>query len=242
MYSFTSTVRFSECDTSARLSVPGLINYLQDAALFHTESLGHGLTYIAQHHVAWYLAAWQIQIERRPTFAEEIKVSTWCHTMGTTLAGRSFMLANDRGEELVKADSLWFVFDTQLRRPVRVPEDEHVYLSNDERIDLPPTKRKLKLAGEGVGQTPIVVREEHLDTNHHVNNGQYIAMADRIIRGADADFEPRRILAQYKLAATLGDTMVPALYTEADGYAVDLASPDGTSYAVVRMEGDAGER
>jgi len=236
VYSFSSTVRYSECDERGRLSIPALVNYLQDCALFHTESLGHGINYIAQFHVAWYLAAWQIQIERRPVFAENLTVSTWCHSISTTLAGRSFCIANDKGEELVKADSLWFVFDTQRMRPVRVPKDEYVYLSDDERIDLPPTQRKLKVSGTGEAQGPVVVSEEHLDTNHHVNNGQYIAIADHIIRHVDEDFEPRTVLAQYKLAATLGDTMVPQLYREADGYAIDLAQPDGTTFAIVRMQ------
>ena len=240
MYSFLSSVRYSECDTHARLSIPALVDYLQDCAIFHTESLGHGVDFIAKHPFAWYIAAWQIQVERRPGFAENLQVSTWCHTMTTTMAGRSFLIQNDAGEALVKADSLWFVFDKLRQRPIRVPEEERIYLTDDPRIDLPPTMRKLHVRGTGEPQTPIVVADEHLDTNHHVNNGQYVTMADHAIRHLEEDFEPYRLLVQYKLAATLGDTIVPIVHEEQDGYSVDLSSPMGTSYAVVCMERRAG--
>ena len=39
MFSFESTVRFSECDETSTLAIVPLINYLQDCSAFHTESL-----------------------------------------------------------------------------------------------------------------------------------------------------------------------------------------------------------
>ena len=53
MYSFSSTVRYSECDEHAQLGIVALINYLQDCSTFHTESLGLGISHMAEHHFAW---------------------------------------------------------------------------------------------------------------------------------------------------------------------------------------------
>ncbi len=237
MYSFHSTVRYSECDTNSILSIPALINYLQDCSTFHIESVGHGIEYCRERHFAWFIAAWQIQVERLPHFTEDIKVTTWSYAKRPTLANRLFTMEGADGELLAQADSLWFPFDVVENRVRRIPEEEFDYIKDENvPVTLPPTRRKLKLQGDSRRLRPIEVVEHHLDSNNHVNNGQYVAMATNAVKTQDADFAPHRICVQYKNAAKLGDVVVPHLYAEERGYAVDLADEEGKSYAIVRME------
>lgn len=236
MYSITSKVRYSECNLNSVLTIPALINYFQDCSTFHTESIGHGIEHCANNHFAWFVAAWQIEITRMPRFCESIEVSTYSYAGRPTMAHRNFVLSSTEGETLVQADSLWFPFDTQKGRPVRIPESENVLMVDELAVSLPPTRRKLKLVGEGREQASILVTEHHLDTNRHVNNGQYIAMANDIILAMDNAFKVGKLYVQYKNAAKLGDTIVPFLYEEDNGFAVDLNDGQGTSFAVVRME------
>ena len=235
MYSFSSTVRYSECDARSNLTIPALINYLQDCSTFHTESIGHGVAYLAQNHFAWFITAWQIKIDRMPRYCEPIVVSTWCHDMRATNVHRNFDVRTPEGDLLVRADSLWVAYDTLHMRPIRVPAGEEVYLTDDAPVDLPPLKRKIRLVGEGEPHPPVTVAEYHLDTNHHVNNGQYVAMADHVVRSVDEGFELGLLEVQYKRAAQLGDVVVPHLYVEEDGYAVDLSATEGDSFAIVRL-------
>lgn len=236
MYSFCSKVRYSECDAESQLTIPALINYLQDCSTFHTESIDRGIRYCAEQGFAWFIAAWQIHIARLPRFTEEIRVSTWSFAKKPTLANRHFLVENTDGERLVMADSLWFPFDIAKGAPMRIPQSESDYLHDESPLDLPPTQRKLRLTGEGETRPSITVASHHLDSNNHVNNGQYVGMADDIIRAHDVSFTPHVIKVQYKLSAKLGDAIVPKIYAEENGYAVDLANPDGVSYAIVRME------
>ena len=235
-YSFSSAVRYSECDEHARLSIPSMINYLQDCSTFQSEALGHGVDYLAEHHFAWIIAAWDIEVIRLPRLTEPIVTTTWCYGITATNASRFFTMTTPDGEQLVRANSLWLVFDTNRLRPVRIPEGEKVYLSDDELLDMPPLKRKIRLTGEGTELSPIVVSEQHLDTNHHVNNGQYVAFADRIVKRRDNQFVTRRINVQYKSMARLGNVIVPRLHVIDDGYAVDLADEDGATFAIVSMK------
>ena len=108
MYSFSSTVRYSECDEHAQLGIVALINYLQDCSTFHTESLGLGISHMAEHHFAWLLAAWQIEIDELPHFCDPITVSTWCYDMKRTYALRNFQITAPDGTPYVRADSMWF--------------------------------------------------------------------------------------------------------------------------------------
>ena len=235
-YSFSSAVRYSECDEHAQLSIPAMINYLQDCSTFQSEELGHGVDYLAEHHFAWIIAAWDIDVLRLPHLTEPIVTTTWCYGLTATNASRNFTITTSDGEQLVRANSLWLVFDTNRLRPIRIPEGEKVYLSDDELLDMPPIKRKIRLTGEGTELSPIVVSEQHLDTNHHVNNGQYVAFADRAIKQHDDGFVTRRINVQYKSMARLGDVIVPKLHEADDGYAVDLAAKDGATFAIVSMK------
>ena len=77
--------------------------------------------------------------------------------------------------------------------------------------------------------------EQFLDTNHHMNNANYVLLA---VQALPAACLPHTIDIQYKRAAQLGDTIVPIVHETEDGHAVDLAAPDGESYAVVRFAGE----
>ena len=46
MYSFNSRVRFSETDIDKKLSITGLMNYLQDCSIFQSEDVGAGFAYM----------------------------------------------------------------------------------------------------------------------------------------------------------------------------------------------------
>lgn len=230
MYTFESHVRYSECDENARLSLEALLNYLQDCSTFQSEHLGVGIDHLRQERIGWFLSAWQIWIDRLPRFAEPISVSTWCTGLTRTIASRNFTIIDGEGKSCVRADSLWFVYDLQAHRPVRIPESEYVYDEGDAPLDLPPTQRKLPVEGPYREGAPIVVTEQHLDTNGHVNNAQYVRMA---VSALGAPFDVRVLRVQYKQMALLGDTIVPRLHETAHGVTVDLARPDGATYAVV---------
>ncbi len=79
MYTLESRVRYSECDKTGKLSLVGAMNYLQDCSSFHSEHIGRGFEALAQEHLAWVLASWQIEVVRMPHFNEKITVGTWAY-------------------------------------------------------------------------------------------------------------------------------------------------------------------
>lgn len=238
MYSFDSRVRYSECSEDGRLSILALVNYLQDCSTFHSEAVGLGLDYMRKRHFAWFIAAWQIEIDELPSFDEPITTSTWCYDIRRLMASRNFTIARSGESPCVRADSLWFAFDTQERRPVRVPEGQEAYLTGESRLDMPTTQRKIAVRGLATETTPILVVEQHLDTNRHVNNAQYISMALDALAESGDQVDLHRIAVQYKNMALLGDTIVPRIHNAEHGKTIDLASPEGKSYAIVKLESE----
>jgi len=252
MYTMEGKVRYSEADADGNLTLVGLVNYLQDACAFQLEDAGAGVKFMFDHEAAWFISAWQIHIDRLPRFNEAITVNTWCYEMGRLEAKRNYTICDAAGNACVRADSLWFVYDFASQRPIRLPDYVQGTLDLEPPLDLPPTKRKLRVEGEGVATQPLEVGLHHLDSNRHVNNAQYILMAvDALneLTGTTAEqpstpFDekpaakpaiPHTICVQYKQMALLGDTVCPHVHLTDTAATVSLDSPDGTTYAVVSL-------
>ncbi len=150
MYTIESRVRYSECDETGKLSLVGVMNYLQDCSTFHSEDIGRGFKQLTSEGYAWVLATWQIQVDRLPQFGEKICVGTWSYQMKGLQASRSFVINDADGATIVKADSTWYLMDINEGKAARVPESENVYITGEPRVDLPPTPRKIALEGNAV--------------------------------------------------------------------------------------------
>ena len=250
MYSFSSRVRYSETDEQGRLTIVSAINYLQDCSTFHGEDAGVGVAYHKARNHAWILAAYEILIPELPVMGDRIEICSWPYSFRGPFGFRCFEIRSPEGKVYIRADSQWVLFDMKAGSPVRVtPEDIAPYQAQgDKRIDMPPMHRKIAVDGTGTPADPIIVQRHHLDTNHHVNNAQYIEFAREAVEGvlAEAGLSPDvvrtdRIDVQYKKMAYLGDTVYPFLQpVKADdgsdaGFTVDLRDAAGESYAVVRV-------
>jgi len=232
MYSFNSRVRYSEVGEDKKLSLNGIINYFQDCSTFHSEELNVGLQVLEGLHRVWVLSSWQIVMERYPDLCEEITISTWPYAFQGFLGYLNFKMTDKEGNLLAYANTLWTFLDTDTGRPVRVPREiERAYVL-EEKLNMDYASRKVPMPKGGEGYDPFVVQRSHLDTNHHVNNGQYIQMAKAYI---PTDFPLRQMRAEYKKSALLGDVIHPIADKEDGKYTVGLCDELGQPYAVVEF-------
>lgn len=229
MYTVEGRVRYSETDEQGRLTVTGIMNYLQDCSTFQSEDIGQGFDHLSREKKAWWLHSWQILIDRQPEFGEKIRISTWPYGFKGIYGYRNFTITDMQGENLVRADSVWFFYDLEKNCPTRVPEKEiQGYGEQEERLLLPPAPKKIHLPEENRRAEPVFVQRHHLDTNQHVNNAQYAAIARELL---PEHFSVRELRAEYKKAAMLGDRMIPKIANIPEGYVVSLQTAEGEVYA-----------
>ena len=144
MYSFNSRVRFSETDPDKKLSITGLMNYLQDCSIFQSEDVGAGFSYMDQTKKSWLLSAWNVEVLRRPDVAEEITICTWPYDFKGIYGLRNFAIKDAEGNYLVKADSCWFLTSMETGRPVKpTAEDIAPYPTVEPRIEMDELPRKI---------------------------------------------------------------------------------------------------
>ena len=232
-YSFTGRVRFSEIAENRKLDIGALIDYFQDCSTFQSEELGIGYDWLAAQDLAWVLVRWQILLYRLPGLAEEIRVSTWPYRFAHALGSRNFLLETADGETLAQADSLWVLMNLKTGEPVRVSDGQVALYAPVEPLQMDYAPRKIRLPQtDGQAREPFRVAVTHLDSNHHVNNGQYPKMAENYL---PADFETGEIRIEYRKSALLGDVITPVVYDTGDEFFVDLTDAEGATYAVVQF-------
>lgn len=230
IYQFDSRVRYSEVDMQQKLTLNSIINYFQDCSTFQSEELGLGIEYLKECQRAWILSAWQIVIGRFPKLGEKITVQTWAYDFKSFCGERNFSMLDGDGKRVVSANSMWAFVDTVSGRPVR-PEPEHIdAYGSEEPLDMEYAPRKIALPGDPVRMESFTVQRHQLDTNHHVNNGQYVRMANEFL---PENFQVRQMRAEYKKAAVLHDVIVPFVYEREKECTVALCNEAGKPYAVV---------
>ena len=129
MYSFSNRVRYSEVNSEKELTLPSLLDYLQDCCTFESEDFGVGVDYLAKEQVAWILSSWEIKVYRYPQMGQHIKVSTWPYAFRGFYGYRNFCIEGEDGEIFAEANSVWVFMDTEKMLPARVSDRMHeVYL------------------------------------------------------------------------------------------------------------------
>ena len=245
MYSFNTRVRYSELAEDKCASLVSIINYFQDCCTFESEDGGIGLSWLGEHGTAWMLTGWQIHVVRRPRYCEEICVTTWACGFRYFIGKRSFTITDKDGNVLIYALSDWAYFNFRKGLPEKnVPQREievygmaapiedrfdefglGTYISaNPDRAVL---KGKIQIPKSGSVEkniAPIIVSVNNLDTNHHVNNAQYIALAKSVIH---EEIDVKHFRAEIKKQSVLGDALIPILLREDDRIVVILNDEEG---------------
>lgn len=234
MYTFNSRIRYSETDENGKLSLESIIDYMQDCTNFQSEDLGVGLEYCKEHEIMWVLNFWQIIVEQYPRMGENITVGTAAHGFEKMFGYRNFLIKKSESNDVVaKANSIWVLMDMKKGRPMIVsPEIGDVY-GKEEPLEMDYAPRKIKLQAEGgITKEAFTVQEYHLDTNHHMNNGQYVRMARAAL---EEDILVRELRVEYRKQAMLGDQIVPVVYEKEGECMVALNDENGKPYAIVQM-------
>lgn len=233
MYSFKSRVRFSETDLDGVITFGNIVNYMQDCSTFQSENLGVGIEDLKKYNKTWMISSWYIEILRYPLFGEEIEIATSPYSFNRVFGNRNFIIKDDRGEVLVKADSKWILVDSIKQKILKIkPEDTNLYKLS-EKIEMKPVSKKISepLYGESIGK--ILVDKSYIDSNNHMNNQKYIEVAMRYLPEDFKKFTSMRI--EYRKSAMLGDDIFIKAGKSDGGYVVCLSNGLDKNYALAEF-------
>lgn len=228
-FEMPARIRLSETDQEGVLTLFHLVNYLQDASTFHAEEVERGLAWSRENDLAWILVGWQLHIRRFPRLGDRVIVKTWPYSFRGFMGGRNYTIEKEDGELLVSANSEWVLMNMTENKPVRVEKNllEIFGCAEEEKLQEDFGKRKVALNEPAEKREAFTIQEFHMDTNHHVNNAQYIHMAEKYL---EEGFQVVHFRAEYTKQAYQGDIVVPKVCKVDGGYQIQLADSDGEAY------------
>ncbi len=235
MFRFDSIVRYSEIDADKYMTLPAILDLLQDCCTFQSEHLGIGVDYLQQNHKAWVLSSWQVVIQRYPKMGEKIAAYTWAYDFKSFMGYRNFKIEDEAGNVIAYANSVWVFLDTDSGRPTKVPREIVARYSFEEPYEMERADRKIRLEPDMKVQEQVKVQRFHIDTNQHVNNSKYVLIAEEYL---PEGFKVRELRVEYRRAAVLSDVICPKTAEGEHRVQVALEREDGTPYAVVEFMED----
>lgn len=233
MYSFESRIRYSEIGADGRLKAGALVDYFQDCSMFHSEEAGIGIDLLKKRKQGWFLVSWQIVIESLPQLGDRVKVSTWPYEFKGFWGKRNYMIEDEQGKRLAYANSLWTFMCMESQRPMRMTQEQIDGYPVEKKLDMNYASRKIKVSGEGIRQKPIFALESQMDTNHHMNNSQYIKVAQEYLPYGTS---LSQIRVDYRKPVGAGVSMTPVIYALDDTYTVMLQDENYEAYALIEFQ------
>ncbi len=237
MYSYNDRVSYSRIDKDGLLGVSNVVDAMQDCCLFHSEDVGRSVIALREKSRAWLVSSWHIVLKRRPKMGEKFVVHTWPYRFKGIFGCRNFLMETPDKEVLAFADSQWFYFDSSTGRPAKIDKEEIEAYPVSPAYHMEYSPRKVQFPEDLVLREKIAVCQNYLDTNHHVNNGQYIRLAVNVL---PVDYEVSELRAEFRLAAKMGDTLYIYSGEENGFYYVVFTDQEKTPYFACEFTGRNG--
>ena len=233
MYEYQKRIGFSECDTTRHLTVTALIDAFQDCSTFQSEDRGVGFDVLEKMDLVWVINYWELQIIALPRLCDHVTVGTFPYSFKSCFGLRNFYMKDMEGNFLAKANSMWTLIDSKKAKPAKTPDFVSSAYTIEPQLEMEYNPRKVLIPqGEDVivsEREPIQIQNHHLDSNRHVNNGQYVRIAMSEL-GDDNNISHLRI--DYRVQAKLGDVIRPVVYEKGNERVVALYDIDEKPYSV----------
>ncbi|MDD3223159.1 MAG: thioesterase [Clostridium sp.] len=227
-------VHHYEANRNGKVFVTSLMDYLEDNAVNHAEKLNIGIDYLLKNKIAWVIYKWDVKINKYPVVTEKLKVRTKPYSIKRFFAYRQYEILNSEDEVIASANSLWFLIDTERRRPTRVSKEMYtkfgLTIEDNDEIEF----EKLKDPKDAKYVKEFEVRYSDIDTNNHVNNVKYITWALESV--------PKNILNNYKVKRLKVNYEKETAYGEIVKILSEIKESEGEYITISRILNSEGEK
>lgn len=205
-------VHYYEINNFREATPMSLVNFLEDVAISHSQSVGFGLDKLNEDGLGWILNGWYINFLKPARLFDSIIVETWPSNFERFYANREFLIKSKEGEDLVKATSQWILVNIGKGRPTRIPERfGEAYGINPSRA-IEHTFDKMDILAGFDLEKQFYIRKSDIDTNQHVNNKKYFDWMLEVVPEAIYDnFSLSILQITYLKGAYYGSTICSGL-------------------------------
>ncbi len=177
--------------------------------------------YFAEQNMVQLLATRQVEVIRVPEYKEELTVTTSVYGMKPMFGFRNTFIYDAEGKPCYKTWSMGAFVDKTAGKLKRVDDATIASMTLESQLDMNYRDRRIILPKEG-GESlaPVKVLRADIDYNKHMNNANYVRVAMELL---PEGFEVKGLRVEYRVAAKLGDVLLPTMYQIDHGFIVSLS-------------------
>ena len=177
---FTSerTISSAFIDSSVKLGIAQAVLLIQDNLTECFGALGcDGVVYREQYNAFWVFTKTKVQFARRPAWRETVTACTFpVDNAGMRTHVNTVISAAD-GTPLITANQEACVLSLENHRPLKLSSLTYPSSGFPEAICTAPFERFSQDFSDADFQFEQVIRSQHIDMSHHMNNIEYIKLA-----------------------------------------------------------------
>lgn len=188
-----------------------ILEYLENIAAYHSDSVGYGVNTSDQTHLTWLLLDWKVKVIKRPEYGQVLDIHTWSRNIVKCYAYRDFEIYNESNQLCVIASSKWLLINNQTGKIMRVDQTlADKYESEFEKTVFKEREfEKLKIPEKFEKSIIYEIKRKDIDVIGHMHNLYYLDLAyetlpDNVYK--QRPFDNIRIM--YKKEIKLGDTVI----------------------------------
>ncbi len=239
MYSLNYKVTTSTCDSEGQLKLYSALQMMQDCSEMWIDSEPGVKRYFKEQKMAQLLASRQVEIIRVPEYKESLTVTTSVYGMKPMFGFRNTYIYDADGQPCYRTWSMGAFVDKSTGKLKRVDDATIASMRLEPKLEMNYKDRRIilpKAENEVVTCAPVSVQRADIDYNRHMNNANYIRMAMELL---PEDFKVKGLRVEYRVAAKLGDVLLPVVYRIDSGIIVSLSIGSEVS-AIIEFEQEMG--
>lgn len=212
-----------------QISNIALLEYLEDIAAYHSDSIGYGINSEKETNLNWLLLDWKLEVLKRPIYGQELNISTWSRKIEKFYAYRDFEVYDEKNNLCAIATSKWLLVDTKAEKISKVDSImAGKYQSETSKAVFENEKlEKLKLPEEYYSEFVYKTQRRDIDLIGHMHNLYYLSLAYEALPNEEYMKRPfNNIRIQYKKEIKLNEIVKCKFSKREDKNVVVIVSED----------------
>ena len=239
IYKETFKIGLKDVWKNSEVSNVAILEYLEDVAAYHSDSVGVGVNTTDETNFTWLLLDWQVKVIKRPIYGQTLDINTWSRKIIKCYAYRDFEVYDNEGNLCVIATSKWLLINSKERKIAKVEKElaDRYKSEIGKCVFESPDIEKIKVPDNFEKEILYKVQRKDIDVIGHMHNLCYLDLAYETMPDDVYNQRPfNNIRVMYKKEIRFGE-VVKCKYTKVeDRNIIVIKSEDETVlHAVVEL-------
>lgn len=222
-----------------KVSNRAILEYLENIAAYHSDSVGYGINTSEKTSVSWILLDWKLEVIKRPEYGQTLKIHTWSRKIIKYYAYRDFEIYDNQNNLCAIATSKWLLINNKTGKIEKVEEEmANKYESETEKKVFEDELEKLTLPQNYENSIIYETKRKDIDIIGHMHNLYYLDLAYEAM--PENVYEKRpfdKIRIMYKKEIKLGEIVKCKYSFENNKHKVAIVSEDEKIlHAIIELE------